>query len=176
MIKNLSHIEGFEDYGDYSITSDGDVISHKRGGYKTLKPRNDGSGYLLIGLFNKGIGKKQKIHRLVALAFVDGYNKSLEVNHLDEDKTNNNYKNLEWITHNQNMNHGTCQEKKAKATSKPVAQLTLNGKLVKVWESATEAARQVGFRPQHISRVAQGKGKTHAGYKWEVVEIGGNDE
>jgi len=169
-IKNLSKIKGLEEYDDYSITDMGDVISHKYGRYKILKPFNNGRGYLVIGLFNKGIGKKQTIHRLVALAFVDGYNKSLEVNHLDEDKTNNNYKNLKWVTAKQNVNHGTCQEKKAKAQSKPVAQLTLDGKLVKVWKSATQAERQNGFYRGGVSACACGKFKTFAGYKWEHVE------
>lgn len=51
--------------------------------------------------------------------------------------------------------------------SKPVVQIDpTTNKIVKVWESSTEAVRQGGFTHGSISRCCNGKLKTHKGYKW----------
>ena len=47
------------------------------------------------------------VHRLVALTFLgcpEGYEK-MDVNHIDGDKSNNHYSNLEWVTHHENLKH-----------------------------------------------------------------------
>lgn len=50
--------------------------------------------------------RKTKVHRLVAIAFCDGRSEERnEVNHIDYNRTNNYYKNLEWVTHRENVQH-----------------------------------------------------------------------
>ena len=76
-----------------------------------LKPMLCTNGYLSACLWKNNQQKKILIHRLVAEAFLDnpkGYN---EINHLDENKTNNDVRNLEWCTHLYNMNYGSIREK-----------------------------------------------------------------
>ena len=171
MTKNLANVEGYEKYEDYSVTNFGEIISHKRKKDRVLKPGDNGRGYLGVVLSLNGNLKFTKIHRLVAKAFCKGYSPKLEVNHIDENKTNNNYKNLEWITHKQNMNYGTRRKRQIKGASKPVAQLTLEGKLIKKWESATEAQRKGNFDRSSISRACSGKLKTSGGFKWNFTDI-----
>ena len=168
-IKNLSKVKGFEEYNDYSITSDGEVISHHKEEDKILKSADIGNGYLQVHLCNHSNKKKIYIHRIVLMAFCKGYKDDLECNHKDENKSNNNYKNLEWITHKQNMNYGTRRKRQIKGASKPVAQLTLEGKLIKKWESATEAQRKGNFDRSSISRACLGKLKTSGGFKWRFT-------
>ena len=170
MIKNLSKVDGFEKFEDYSVTSDGEVISHKGKEDRVLKGGGSRHEYLHVGLFLNGKRKGINIHTLVALAFVKGYEENLEVNHVDEDKKNNNYKNLEWITHTQNCNYGTRNEKIRKALNKPVAQLTLDGKLVKIWDSMMQAEQIGGFNNGNISSVCSGRYKTSGGFYWEYLE------
>lgn len=45
------------------------------------------------------------VHRLVAMEYVHQYDYDLEVNHIDGNKRNNHFKNLEWVTHSENMKH-----------------------------------------------------------------------
>ena len=88
---------------DYSISNLGRVYSNLSN--KFLKPWLDSRGYYQrISLYdNNGKRKHYSIHRLVATLFVEGYEEGLEVNHIDEDKKNNNSNNLEWVTHSENM-------------------------------------------------------------------------
>jgi len=166
MIKNLSEVEGFEEYSDYSITSDGDVVSHKGKKDRILKKKCTSNEYLMVTLYSYKNSKNFYIHRLVLRAFCEGYKKNLQCNHKDENKINNNYENLEWLTRRQNVNYGTGRKRHDKAVSKPVAQLTLKGNLVKIWKSATEARKAEKFDNESISKVCKGKLKTHAGYNW----------
>lgn len=85
----------------YFITEDGRVWSSKSGRF--LKPCKSSSGYLKVSLGSKH--KNVSIHRLVAFAFVAGYEDGLEVNHIDGNKHNNHSSNLEWVTKSQNHKH-----------------------------------------------------------------------
>jgi hypothetical protein len=71
---------------------------------KILKPAND-KGYLKGAVC---VDKKMityKIHRLVAEAFVAGCDETKEVNHIDGNKSNNHFLNLEWVNRSENMKH-----------------------------------------------------------------------
>ena len=95
-------IEGFE--GEYSISTTGKVASNKSN--LILKSRKDRYGYLLVTLWFKGKAYTKKIHRLVAIAFIDNPNNLETVNHIDGIKTNNNLDNLEWLSIADNHRHG----------------------------------------------------------------------
>jgi len=78
--------------GNYEISSCG-RLRNKTSKY-VLKPRKNYKGYLDI----KICGKNKLIHRMVAQAFILNLDNKPQVNHIDEDKTNNNVGNLEWCT------------------------------------------------------------------------------
>jgi len=61
--------------------------------------------YYQIGIWENSKIKKYLIHRLVAIHFVENRNNLPEVNHIDCDKLNNNYTNLEWCSHLENQHH-----------------------------------------------------------------------
>lgn len=63
------------------------------------------NGYLCVAPKFGDIRKKLLVHRLVALAFVDGYFEGATVNHIDGDKLNNRFENLEWVTLSRNTAH-----------------------------------------------------------------------
>lgn len=94
-------IEGYEEC--YLISNKGRVFSKTsnrmlKGGFS--------HGYPYIKMCKKGTEKSERIHRLVAMAFIPRTNKNKkEVNHKDCDKTNNNVENLEWVTRRENLDH-----------------------------------------------------------------------
>jgi hypothetical protein len=137
---------------------------------RILKPSTDKDGYLQVVLYNSGKRKTIKVHRLVCEAFHENPENKSCVNHIDENKTNNEASNLEWSTVKENCNHGTRNTRSAKTKSKPVGQYTLDGKLIKLWQSAYEVQRQLGFAQGYISKAARGKVKTAYGYVWKYVE------
>ena len=90
-----------QDY-DYEINEQGEV---RRIGTTVLKTQTHNErGYCVVGLWKNNIGRKYYIHRLVAIAFVEG-DHSLTVNHIDGNKLNNTPDNLEWITKADNTRH-----------------------------------------------------------------------
>lgn len=109
-------IKGYE--GLYQVSTDGEVRSLDRyekskgnstrlrkGQIKTLSVDKD--GYKKIGLWKNSKVKYFRVHRLVAETFIDNPNNLSEVNHIDEDKSNNCVDNLEWCDRKYNNNYGS---------------------------------------------------------------------
>ena len=175
MSEEWRDVAGYE--GRYQVSSTGRVKSLKRKDClgrtireRMLKPCDNGRGYLYISLSDgTGEHKRHYIHRLVGEAFVPNPLEKEDVNHKDENPSNNHASNLEWLTHKENLNYGMRNERVAKANSKQVAQYTKDGAFVKVWGSAAEVKRQLGFNHSNIIQVAKGNRKTACGYIWKYV-------
>jgi hypothetical protein len=90
----------------------------------------DGYTYVKI-LFNKK-SMKFRVHRLVALHFIDNPNNKLEVNHIDSIRLNNNVKNLEWVSKSENQCHSKINKK---TTSKYVGVCLNKNFKTNVWIS-----------------------------------------
>ena len=93
-------IDGYE--GLYQVSNKGRVKSLKYGKERILRPGWKTGGYLFVILCKNGNQSKQRIHRLVAQAFIPNPNNKPQVNHLDENKKNNCVDNLEWATAKEN--------------------------------------------------------------------------
>lgn len=129
-MEEWKNLNSYED--TYEISSFGRLRSKtrkvKRGNHEMIKNskilslNNNGTGYLQVHLYRDGKREVVTIHRLVALHFIpnDDPNK-IEINHIDEDKSNNRVSNLEWCTKEYNANHGT----KKKSEQEPHSERTL---------------------------------------------------
>lgn len=123
-------------YKNYFINEDGIILSTKRKTKRYLKPTKNKTGYLCVGLIKNRIEKKYKVHQLVAVTFLDHTINGmiLIVDHIDNNKLNNNVNNLQLISQHENT-----LKKSSKGTSKFVgvsyitrdkkwnARLTING-------------------------------------------------
>ncbi len=114
MKEEWKQVEGFD---RYLVSNTGRVISTARGKAKELKPQQDAIGYLhyrlypedeSLGSYGPGRGKRPRLykaHRLCLETFSPNGDTTLEVNHKDGNKHNNNITNLEWMTKSDNMRH-----------------------------------------------------------------------
>ena len=169
----------------YKVSNLGKILSlnyKNTGKAELMTPVEMPNGYFQVGLSKNKEYKMCYVHRLVAETFLPNPENLPEVNHIDEDKTNNfvflnedgsvdkEKSNLEWKTHKDNINHGTRNERVSKTLtngkkSKRVLQLSLSGDLIKEWESARECGRN-GFDQGNVSRCCNGKQKTHKGFRF----------
>ena len=125
MEEQWKDIKGYE--GLYEVNNFGNVrsldrvIKTKHNSTTLRKGRiltpfyEEQKGYYQVALSKDGKVKKYRIHRLVAVAFLENPFDYTDVNHKDEDKTNNNVDNLEWCTRKYNNNYGTKPERIRKA-------------------------------------------------------------
>ena len=112
MTENWLPILGYE--GHYEVSDQGRVKSLERRvkhgkstrqvNERVLSPIKDRDGYLLVNLSVEGKMRTEKVHRLVATAFL-GSNHDRSVNHINMVKTDNRVSNLEWVSHPQNLEH-----------------------------------------------------------------------
>ena len=180
-------IDGFE---NYEVNNKGVVRSKdrivKRNGVdtrisgKTLKT-NCVKGYARVTIYN-GNRKAHKqffVHRLVAMMFIPNPDNLPYINHKDENKLNNDYRNLEWCTAKYNSNYGTSIHRRvahqdwqsiADKQSIAVVMKDLDGKVVKRYKSLS-SAKIDNHNVAGISRCCKGKLKTYHGYIWEYEDM-----
>lgn len=99
---DMRPIPGYEEF--YLISKSGEIWSKRYNRF--LKPALSKDGYLQIVLC-PGNGKQytMKVHRLVAMTYLDNPDNKKEVNHIDYNRVNNFFSNLEWIDHDENFRH-----------------------------------------------------------------------
>jgi hypothetical protein len=85
----------------YLVSVNGEIINEKTN--KKLIPQDNGKGYMKVTLSIEGRQIQRYVHRIVAECYL--LNKSIQVNHKDGDKLNNNVSNLEWVTNSENQIH-----------------------------------------------------------------------
>ena len=113
MVSSFGRVKSIDTYVNYREV-------HSRKISKRIYPGSvlrggTSGGYRFVNLKLGGQSKQIYVHRLVAFAFVDGYKPGLVVNHKDENRQNNDYLNLEWVTQKYNSNYGHHNENVSKA-------------------------------------------------------------
>jgi NUMOD4 motif. len=109
--------EQVQGFSRYLVSTDGQVynIEHE----KVIKENLNSAGYLRVLLYNDENEQKQVlVHRLVYLAHGGAIPKGMQINHMDEDKTNNQIQNLEIVTPQQNVLYGTANERRKASVKK----------------------------------------------------------
>lgn len=158
-------IEEYE--GIYQVSSLGRVKRVTTG--RILKSGKNRGGYLYINLCKQGVVSNKRIHRLVAQAFIPNPENKSDINHIDEDKTNNTVTNLEWTTRKENLNHGTHNDRVSKTLSIQIIATNIKTGDSTEFYSGKECARQLGLNAGHITSVLKGRLKQTGGYIFEYV-------
>lgn len=133
-----------------------------------LNPWHERKGYLMVGLYDdNGKVKCEKVHRLVAKAFLPNPENKRCVCHKDNNKENNDVSNLYWGTDLENSRQA-WRDGLIK-TKKSVAQVDVNGNIIRIFDSVRGAERETGISQANISACATGKIKTSGGYVWQFM-------
>lgn len=164
-------------YNGYEVSNMGRVRSidreyiDKKGIKQTFKgriltPIKQKNGYLNVLISQGGKFYKVSVHRLVAMAFIPNIKNKPQVNHKDEDKTNNRADNLEWCTSKENINYGDSLDKRIKAQRVAIIQFDLDGNFIKEWQGVALAARTLKISESQISGCLSGIYKSAQGFRW----------
>ena len=147
---------------------------------KIMKPSINHKGYEVIDLRKNGKRECGFVHRLVGKAFIENPNNKKQINHKNGIKTDNDVRNLEWVTNQENMIHayknGLKDNKKASESRKrKIDQLTLEGDFIKSYNSINDATKYTNAK--NISGVCRGVRNKSGGFKWRYsTEIGGDSD
>lgn len=161
---------------EYKISNLGRLISLKNGGEILMKPtqepgRGGRSGYLATALRYPDKSKYYtvRVHRLVAIAFIENPYNYDQVNHIDGDKSNNNSNNLEWCDSKHNIRHsfetGLNIPKNGKDSHMygKGRKVLLNGV---IYDTIADCARQTGYKRTSLSSELDGRMKTKVGISY----------
>jgi len=130
-----------------------------------LNPSIANHGYAEVTLYGNAGRHKILLHRLVATVFIPNPDNLPQINHKDENKLNNCVDNLEWCTPAYNNAYGTAKLRAIDTVSKPVEQLTYDGKVIAVYRSARIAGELLGIRKSTIT-LAINRHHQCQGYYW----------
>ena len=197
VFKSIKGYEGLYEISNYGrVKRLGCVVLCKDGKSKSVKEKiligsNSGCGYRKVCLSKNGKINGKNIHTLVYETFIGSIPKGMEINHIDEDKTNNAVWNLELVSHKDNANWGTrnkrvsdskkqkCMEDKEyknrltnnisvfwEKNKRKVYQYTKDGNLIREWNSIIEAANELGLNSPNIIACCNNRQKTCGGYGW----------
>lgn len=179
VMEEWKDIPGYE--GMYQASNLGNIKSVQRfvkqhnGGKQVkkehlLKPsKSKTHSYYSVVLSKNGKHKSFLVHRLVWITFNGPIPQGLEVNHLNENTLDNNLTNLNLLSHKDNMNWGTHNERVIAPQRKPVLQLSKDNQVIQQFSSTAQASRETGICQGDISRCCNGKHKTAGGFKWEYA-------
>ena len=147
------------DFSNYKINENGEIKNKHSKILKTTKK----NGYLFCYLYDKLTNEKItiSIHQLVATIFLINSNNYIIVHHKDNNRENNNYQNLEWTTHKQNIIY---------TQGKKIGQYNMNNELIKIFDSVNDAFRELNkIYGNNIRLVCEDKRKSAFGYRWKWI-------
>lgn len=172
----------FRDYDKYEIYEDGRIYSYWTNKFLKHSTRKD--GYQQVNLYdNEGKKKCYQVHRVIYEA-VSGkpIPENMQVNHIDEDKTNNQISNLNLMTCKENINFGTGIARRAKSHSKTMTNnpkhskqvvAYKNGELMMTFPSTREAGRN-GYNHGSVAACCRNcfnrpGNNVYKGYTWRYI-------
>lgn len=174
--KRIDESKKIPNFSNYVVLpNEGLAYSLKQ--HRYIGAKNTKTGYWNCALYSDSGGIwNTSIHRVIWTAVNGPIPEGLQVNHLDENKSNNSIFNLNLMTAKENNNWATHNERIAKTktngvTSKPVGAFK-DGELVMTFPSTREVQRQLGYNQGNIGKCCRGvkSYKTYKGYEWRYIE------
>lgn len=176
--RDIKEYEGLYQVSNYgNVRSLDRIIKSKNGVIKHIRGRiirqETNDGYKYCSLCKSGIAKPQKVHRLVACAFIPNPQNHPYINHKDENKSNNKVDNLEWCSKWYNEHYGCFHEKSVsrlrEKIGRKIVQYTINGDFVNEYDTICDVAMG-GFSVYSVSDCLRHKIVSHKGFVFRYKE------
>eukprot|EP01084_Bolivina_argentea_P030208 56012_1 len=152
----------------YFVSNEGRIKSVKNNGNEKLISSRVNGGYVKIS-GSLLIGESSSVHKIVAKYWVPNPNSYTILDHIDTNIKNNHPSNLRWVA-DMTENQSNELSRRNRSIDIKVKQISLiNGEVLKIWDRASVAACELGFRSGNILRVCRGKRKTAYGFSWKFV-------
>ena len=152
---------------DYSVSTEGEVRKDTTNYILSQSSQQD---YKFVGLIINGKQKRMRVHRMVALTFIDNPDNKPYVNHINGNRSDNNVENLEWVTPSENTQHAVNIGLFKSGRARAVVQYNLNGEQMATFESASEAARQTGGSQSKITMCCRRQRDSANDYQWRYYD------
>jgi len=166
-----------KDFPNYSVSNFGNVKNNKTNRIMKLNVK---CGYYHISLNNNTDKKTFKVHRLVALAFIENTHNKPEVNHKDKNKLNNNINNLEWMTRKENNQHKTIGLIYNSNKNKPLYRLDkITGDILEkyksiedagIWSNENKLTSNSHNGRNAIGNCVNGLSNSAYGFRWKYLD------
>lgn len=171
-----------KDFPNYSVSDFGNVKNNKTN--KNIKLTIKG-GYYNISLKNNLCKKTLKVHRLVALAFIENLENKPEVNHKDKNKLNNYINNLEWNTRLENCQHRSIGLNYKSNKNKPIYRLSKDEEILEqynsiedagIWANENKLTSNSHNGRNAIGNCVNGLSNSAYGFRWQYIDNGFENE
>lgn len=159
-------VKGYENL--YQVNRKGEVRSNHKGYWEKLSAGLSSCGYRNFLFHKDGKRKNMRGNRLVAEAFIPNPDNLPFVNHKDENPLNDCVENLEWCTHEYNVNYGTLPERRSRFNPKnrPVCMFDVDGAFIREFYNVNDAAKYIGGNHPCVSRACSGQSITYKNKIW----------
>jgi hypothetical protein len=160
-METWKEIQNYE--GLYQVSNEGRIRSNRG-----IKIQGDYNGYKKVRLSKNSRQLTKQVHRLVAQAFISNPDNKPFVNHKDLNRSNNHVNNLEWVTHQENVDHAIKNGHIGGPSGRKVIKCDLNGNPLKSYDKIIDVEKD-GFRTSGVGFVCRGERKTHKGFIWKYL-------
>lgn len=126
-------------------------------------------GYSYVHLSKNGISYVFLVHRIMWEAFYGPIQEGLQINHKDEDKTNNILSNLELCTAKYNMNYGTRTKRSSEKRKTPIIAFDRIHRLGTYYKGLSDASIDLNISKQSISNCLRNRSKKTRNYRFEYA-------
>lgn len=169
--KDMPEYEGL-----YQVSNMGNIKSfhkskkHPNSAEHFLKSTLSSNGYYQVTLYKGDSRRKFQVHRLVAMCFVPNPNGYPQINHKNEDISDNRAENLEWCTAAYNNAYGTARLRGIITKSRMVEQYLPTGQFIARYVCSNIAEQITGISRKLIQQCCRGAIQSACGYVWHYAE------
>lgn len=166
-------IPGYEDL--YQVSNIGNIRIknyRKSGKPKIRKASNNKCGYIGINLIKDGKAHYHLVHRLVYSAFIGTIPEGMQINHINEIKSDNRICNLNLMTPMENCNWGTHIQRCAESRKKPILMLDKKDNFLREFKSTIDACEflEIEYAHKHINDCLKKRRNSAYGFKWKYKD------